>query len=153
MPKTEDTLDIMAGEIFELYRLIAIARARQPANHHDLSETEFLTLDALAKQEPLSIGEVQKQICVMPAQMSRIVRALEQQGGRAFVACSINPQDRRRIDLTLTKEGKEAYDRFRTNRLISMQAILKVLDSDDREHFMRVLRQIRTAFQDKINQV
>jgi len=137
----------MAGEIFELYRLIAIARSRQPAGHDDLSETEFLTLDALSKQQPLTIGEVQKQIGVVPAQMSRIVRSLEQQGGKGYIMCAINPEDRRRIDLELTNNGKEAYEQYRTNRLASIYTILTSLPPEDRLHFMRILGQIRKAFE------
>ena len=90
MPETQKTLDLMAAEIFELYRLIALARSRQPSGPDDLAETEFLTLDLLVREEPLTIGSVQKQIGVVPAQMSRIVRALEEQGGKGYVRCQIN---------------------------------------------------------------
>lgn len=151
LPDTQETLDKMAGEIFELYRLIAMARSRQPAGHHDLSETEFLTLDALYKDQPQTIGEVQKRVGVVPAQMSRIVRALEQRQGDPFIVCKINPADRRRIDLTLTNCGKEAYENYRSNRLASMTSILQVLEPDDRLHFMRILGQIRTAFESRLS--
>ena len=152
MPHTQKTLDLMAAEIFELYRLIALARSRQPAGPDDLAETEFLTLDLLSREQPLTIGNVQKQIGVVPAQMSRIVRALEEQGGKGYVQCQINVQDRRRIDISLTPAGKEAYEKYRTNRLSSMYAILEVLPPDDRLHFMRILEQIRLAFEDRLNQ-
>jgi DNA-binding MarR family transcriptional regulator len=150
MPGTEETLDKMAAEVFELYRLVAVARTRRPAIPEDLSETEFLTLDTLAKEQPLTIGEVQKRVGVVPAQMSRIVRALEEQGGRGYVECSINPRDRRRIDITLTDAGREAYERFRHARLESMHASLGALKTEDRLHFMRCLRRIRQAFEDQV---
>lgn len=151
MPETQKTLDLMAGEIFELYRLIALARSRQPSGPDDLAETEFLTLDLLAREQPLTIGSVQKQIGVVPAQMSRIVRALEEQGGKGYVRCQINAQDRRRIDISLTPTGKEAYEKYRSNRLGSMYAVLEVLPPDDRLHFMRILEQIRSAFEDRLS--
>lgn len=139
-------MDEMALEIFELYQLIAVARSRRPAVPDDLSETEFLTLDLLSKEQPLSIGEVQRRIGVVPAQMSRIVRALEEQGGRGYVECNINPRDRRRIDISLTPAGASAHKRYRATRLGSMHQVLRVLSPDDRECFMRILRQIRQAF-------
>ena len=151
MPDSQETLNKMAMEIFELYRLIAIARSRHPSGPDDLSETEFLTLDLLTKEQPRTIGEVQKQIGVLPAQMSRVIRALEEQGGRGYVECAINPQDRRRIDVSLTKRGQEAYDRYRTARLSSMYEILSVLIPQDRLHFMRMLRVIRDAFAHRLN--
>lgn len=146
MPDSKATLGAMANEIFELYRLIAAARSRQPSGAGSLSEVEFLTLDLLAKQQPRTIGEIQKEVGVLPAQMSRIIRALEQQGGRGYVMCKINPQDRRRIDVELTKAGTAAYDEFRASRIGSMLHILEALGTDDRTHFMRILRQLRETY-------
>lgn len=146
MPDSQETLDKMAAEIFELYRLIALARSRKPSGPDDLSEAEFLTLDLLTKQQPRTIGEIQKEIGVLPAQMSRIVRALEEQGGRGYVECKINARDRRRIDVSLTEGGAKAYETYRTVRLGSMYEILRVLAPNDRIEFMRMLGQIRDAF-------
>lgn len=151
LPDSQETLDNMAMEIFELYRLIAIARSRRPAGPDDLSETEFLTLDLLTKEQPLTIGEIQKQIGVLPAQMSRIIRALEEQGGRGYVECNINPQDRRRINVTLTDGGTTAYQTYRSARLGSMHDILLALDPEDRLHLMRILREIRIAFERRLS--
>jgi len=148
VPDSQETLDKMTMEIFELYRLIAIARTRLPAGPDDLSETEFLTLDILSKEEPLTIGQIQKRIGVLPAQMSRIIRSLESQGGgKGYVECSINAKDRRRINVTLTKDGREAFGRYRDVRLGSMRDILSVLVPADRVRFMRILDQIRGAFE------
>ena len=80
MPDDKKSLGPMVSEIFDLYRLIAAARSRRPSGPDDLSETEFITLDLLAKAESMTIGEVQKLIGVVPAQMSRIVRSWEAQG-------------------------------------------------------------------------
>lgn len=137
----------MVSEIFELYRVIAAARSRHPSGPDDLSETEFLTLDTLFKAQPLTIGEVQKRIGVVPAQMSRIVRSLEKQGGKGYVTCEINADDRRRIDLSLTDDGRDAYEKYRNMRLSSMREVLAVLAPEDRFQFMRMMRQLRTAFE------
>jgi DNA-binding MarR family transcriptional regulator len=146
MPETKETLDMMASEMFDLYLLFAIARSRAPQGPDDLSEAEFLTLDVLAKEHPLTIGDVQRRIGVLPAQMSRIVRALEEQGGRGYVECSINTEDRRRVDISLTESGKAAHARFRAARMKSMYGALEALPTDDRFHFMQMMRQIRSAF-------
>ena len=145
MPDSQATLDTMAGEIFELYQLVATARTRRPSGPDELSETEFLTLDVLSKEQPLTTGEVQKRVGVLPAQMSGIVRALEKGGGKSFVACSINSKDRRRIDIILTEEGRAAYASFRAARLASMRQILAILAGEDRMHFMRIIRLLTTG--------
>lgn len=151
MPDSQETLDKMTTEIFELYRLIAIARTRLPSGPDDLSETEFLTLDILSKEQPLTIGQIQKRIGVLPAQMSRIIRALESQGGgKGYVECNINADDRRRIDVMLTKGGRDAFEKYRNVRLGSMREILSVLLPEDRVQFMRILGEIRGSFQKRM---
>ncbi len=137
----------MVEEIFALFKVIAAARSRRPSSSSDLSETEFLAMDVLAKDGPLTIGEVQKRIGVVPAQMSRIVRSLEVEGGRGFVECKINPKDRRRIDVSLTDSGNKALGAFRQGRLASFYTVLEALDPADRTEFMRMLRCIRDTFE------
>lgn len=143
MPESRQTLEAMAEEIFELSKLVSTARSRRQTGPDDLSESEFLALDMLARHEPQTIGEIQKQIGVVPAQMSRIVRALESRAIGSYIRCSINPQDRRRIDVCLTDAGRQAHTAYRTSRLGSMLDILTSLPPDDRVHFMRIMRQIR----------
>ena len=119
MPETEQTLDRMAADIFELYQLVAMARSRRPSAPEELSETEFVVLDILKREQPLTIGEVQKRIGVLPAQMSRLVRSLEAEGGRGCLECKINTRDRRRIDVSLTETGDAAHGAYRDARLSS----------------------------------
>jgi len=150
MPDSGELLDSMVEEIFGLFKLVASARSRRDSSTGDLSETEFLALDVLSRSAPLSIGEVQKVVGVVPAQMSRVVRALEVEGGRGYVECKINPQDRRRIDLSLTESGRKAYEAYRRSRLGSFYTVLEALDPDDRADFMRMLKRIRKAFETAI---
>ena len=147
MPESRKLLDQMVEEIFALFKVIAAARSRRPSSSSDLSETEFLALDVLAKDGPLTIGEVQKRIGVVPAQMSRVIRSLEVEGGRGYVECKINPKDRRRIDVSLTDSGTKALGAFRQARLASFYIVLEALDPADRTEFMRMLKCIHNAFE------
>ena len=93
---------------------------------------------------------MQQRIGVVPAQMSRIVRSLEEQGGRGYVECKINPSDRRRVDVSLTEIGRAARRKFVDARLGSMHDILTVLSPDDRENFMRIMWSLKDAFEQKL---
>ena len=150
MPESQQTMDAMAEEMFELTKLVYTARSRQPTGPDELSEAEFLTLDLLSKEGCLTIGAIQKRVGAVPAQMSRIVRALEEQGGRGFVVCAINPQDRRRVDVSLTDAGRKAHDTYRAARLSTMYEVLRVLTPHDRLEFMRMMRQLRTTFEERL---
>ena len=136
-------LESIAGEMFELIQLGAALRLRRSAGAAELTETEFVTLDILAREQTLTIGEIQKHVGVVPAQMSRIIRSLEENRGKGYVHCEINAQDRRRVDVSLTSSGKEAYDRYRDARLASVRAVLADMPDDDRNQFRRLLGLIR----------
>ncbi len=139
-------LEVMAGEIFDLTKIASTARARaRSGNPEELTEAEFLTLDLLTQQELMCVGDIQKRIGVLPAQMSRIVRALEDKGGEAFVSCGINPVDRRKIDVNVTPKGRNAHRAYRAARLKFTVSILKDLQPEDRKQFMRILRDIRAS--------
>jgi DNA-binding MarR family transcriptional regulator len=145
--KARQTLEDLAEEIFELSTMGSSLRSRSRAGTagSQLTETEFLALDTLAKQEPLTVGAIQKGVGVLPAQMSRIVRALEDKDGGPYISCVINPDDRRRIDVSLTQAGRKAHQAYREARLGLTKEILRELSVTDREEFMRLLRMMRES--------
>jgi len=147
--QNEQNLDTLVDEIFDLTKIIYAARSRRPSGPDDLSETEFLALDLLNKHKSMTIGEIQRSVGVVPAQMSRIVRSLETQGGRGYVECSINSRDRRRVNVMLTSSGKKAYETSRSARLSSMYQILEFFSDAERADFMRLMRRIRDRFSPK----
>ncbi|RJP33777.1 MAG: MarR family transcriptional regulator [Phycisphaerales bacterium] len=143
MPDFADPdIEAMAEEVFELSNASSIARARGAGASTDLSDAEYLTLETLLKDQPLTVGEIQKRIAVQPAQMSRILRSLENRP-KSYVECRINAQDRRCVDVTVTAAGKAAHRQFRKVRLGFTAQILANLPPEDRVQFMRILRRIR----------
>lgn len=136
-------LQEFADEIFEVSKESWAAQSRTKS-HADVTETEFLALDVLAhKNEPVTVGEIQRQIGVLPAQMSRVIRALETKGDKPLVECKINAHDKRKIDVSLTPVGLDAYRGYREQKLGSLQRMLEQLNEKDRSEFMRILRLIR----------
>src|SRR5579884_3878243 len=78
----DESLNRMAEEIFGMAVATwrqRVASRREAAN--ELSESQYLTLDTLVRstttQQVLTVGELQRSIGVLPAQMSRIIRSLE----------------------------------------------------------------------------
>jgi DNA-binding MarR family transcriptional regulator len=140
-----EQLQAFADEVFELSKESWLAQSRGKSKKQpDLSETEFLALDMLAKAgRSYTVGEIQRQVGVLPAQMSRIIRSLERKGAKPLVQCRINPTDKRKIDVELTAAGREAHRLYREVKLGAIQKSLEVLAERDREEFMRLLRLIR----------
>lgn len=112
----------------------------------ELTESEFVTLDLLSKQQPLTIGDLQRAIGVLPAQMSRIIRSLEKHEKKPLITCSINPDDKRKVDVELTDAGAKLHDTIKRTRLANSVRILSQLDPHDRHEFVRIIGEIRKVF-------
>ena len=133
-------------ELFELSKHFWIAQSRSKGKEEtEITETEFLALDLLFKSESLGVGDIQRHIGVLPAQMSRIIRSLENKGDQPLITCSINPNDKRKIDVKLTQAGRETHQAYRRMKLGSIEKMLFGLSQHDRQEFMRILRTVREA--------
>jgi DNA-binding MarR family transcriptional regulator len=139
-----EQIQVMAEEVFDLAKLVWIAGgAQHQKDEYDLSESEFLTLDVLTKVQRITVGELQRSVRVLPAQMSRVIRSLERKGKRSLVSCSLNPDDKRKIDVTITDEGRQAHKAYQSAKLATSMEVLRQLDEQDRAELQRILRIIK----------
>ena len=143
---SDDSIREMALEIFELTKLSWIARNKsKDKSEYDLGELEFLALDQLTRQEPQSVGQIQRHIGILPAQMSRVIRSLESKYDKPLIRCGINPNDKRKIDVHLTSAGRKALQTNLTSRIEQTSSIILDLPQNDRAEFIRILRSIRNT--------
>jgi len=134
----------MADELFQMQTLSAATRSRsRKKGAADLTETEFLTLDLLTRNKSMTVGEIQRQIGILPAQMSRVVRALEKRPGGPLIKCGINRTDKRKVDVAITSSGRQLQRNYKQIRIDGMMDFLEVLDRNDCREFMRICRIIR----------
>ena len=134
-------VETVALEIFELTKQIWLqAHRRRPEKAYDVSESEFLSLDALQTHGPMTVGDLQRRVQVLPAQMSRIIRNLETKYDEALVNCAINAEDKRKINVQITSRGAEAADQFRHNKIEQTANSLRVLSDDDLRQLLRIVR-------------
>ncbi|MGN6368204.1 MAG: MarR family winged helix-turn-helix transcriptional regulator [Phycisphaerae bacterium] len=133
----------MAEEVFA----IAVSTWKQrlaARSSAELSESQYLTLDLILRAESIpTVGELQRAIGVLPAQMSRIIRSLETGFDKPLIHCQLNPADKRRIDVHATDEGRKTYRDFRNARLAKTRDTLQFLSPADRQEFVRICRLIR----------
>ena len=147
MPTLQEAEQLQAfvDETFELSKDLWAAQNRQKSREQaELTESEFLSLDALVKSPTaLTVGDIQRQIGVLPAQMSRIIRALEHKGAEPLISCKINPTDKRKVDVEIAAAGRRAHQDYRQLKLGGIQKMFMSLPESDREDFLRILRLIR----------
>jgi len=109
----------------------------------DLKEMEFLTLAILRQHDTMIVGEIQRILGVLPAQMSRIIRSLE---GRTpgLISCQINAHDKRKIDVHLTEAGARELADYVEPRVQLIVELLARLTEEERDSLSRLLDRLST---------
>src|SRR6266852_2904112 len=95
---TGHRVEDIAQDLFEVVTQICLSSLRGRRRSGDLKEVEFLTLSILHAQGTMIVGDIQRLLGVLPAQMSRVIRSLENRE-RPLILCRINSRDKRKIDV------------------------------------------------------
>jgi DNA-binding MarR family transcriptional regulator len=132
----------LSHDLFDLVTWFCLSAPRGRRRSGDLREIEFLTLSLLHQREPLIVGDIQRQLGVLPAQMSRIIRALETRE-RPLISCRINAQDKRKIDVALTPAGRAAFQEHQASRVRTIASLLGSLSPDDLDELHRLVGQLQ----------
>jgi DNA-binding MarR family transcriptional regulator len=133
-PRVEE----IAHELFEVVTQICLSALRGRRRAGDLKEVEFLTLSILHARTTMIVGDIQRLLGILPAQMSRVIRALENRE-RPFISCQINPRDKRKIDVCLTPMGEKILQDYRDVRVGRIVELLRNLPDEEQEDLVRLL--------------
>lgn len=125
--------------ITQLMLTLPLGRRRSTA---DLKELEFLTLALLERRQTMIVGDLHRLLGVLPAQMSRIIRSLENRDP-PLIACQINPADKRKIDVHLTAAGEHALEDYSSPRIVAIADLLAQLTEDERDEFSHLLERLQ----------
>jgi DNA-binding MarR family transcriptional regulator len=131
----------IAQDLLEVATQVCVSTARGRRRHGDLRELEYLALATLQSQQPMIVGDIQRLLGVLPAQMSRIIRALEAREP-ALISCQINSQDKRKIDVCLTPAGEKALWDYREARLGPIVTRLRALSEDEQDELTRLVHKL-----------
>lgn len=134
----------LAHQIFSVVTQFCLGLPRARRRPGDLKDLEFLALQLLDAHGTMIVGEIQRLLGVLPAQMSRIIRSLEGRD-RPLIACRINPQDKRKIDVHLTSAGQKALHEYQSLRIHGIAHLLVGLNEQELENIGQVLEKIQTA--------
>jgi len=145
---TTDRVEDIAHELFQVVTQICLSTLRGRRRAGDLKEVEFLTLSLLQDHGTMIVGDIQRVLSVLPAQMSRVIRSLENRE-RPLIACSINPRDKRKIDVELTNHGEKALLDYQGKRVGRIVERLNSLPEDDQEDLIRALNKLHELLEAK----
>ena len=135
---TPPRLEDVAHELFDVVTQICLSTLRGRRRLGGLKEVEFLTLAILQANRTMIVGDIQRLLGTLPAQMSRIIRSLENRE-LPLIECRINPRDKRKIDVCLTPAGEKALLEYRGVRVGRIVEMLRNLPDDEQEDLIRLL--------------
>jgi DNA-binding MarR family transcriptional regulator len=135
---TSHRVEDIAHELFQVVTQICLSTLRGRRRAGDLKEVEFLTLSLLQAHGTMIVGDIQRVLGVLPAQMSRVIRALENRE-RPLIHCRINARDKRKIDVDLTNHGEKALLDYQDKRVGRIVEQLSLLTDDDQDELVRAL--------------
>jgi DNA-binding MarR family transcriptional regulator len=139
---TGDRLEEIAHNLFEVFTQLCLGALRGLRRVGDLKEVEYLTLSILQDHGTMIVGDIQRLLGVLPAQMSRVIRSLEDRD-RPLITCRINPSDKRKIDVCMTTAGEKALLDYRAVRVTRIGELLRNLSEEDQEELTRVLDRLQ----------
>jgi DNA-binding MarR family transcriptional regulator len=135
-------LEEIAQDLFDVITHLFLVTPRNRRRGGDLKEIEYLTLAILHDRGTMIVGDIQRILGVLPAQMSRVIRSLENRDA-PFIACRINSHDKRKIDVDLTEAGQKAFLDYQAVRVGRIAELLHDLSDEDQENLVRLLDKIR----------
>ena len=136
----------IAQDLFEVVTQICLSTLRGRRRNGHLKEVEFLTLSILHSHGTMIVGDIQRLLGVLPAQMSRIIRSLENRT-QPLIQCRINARDKRKIDVVLTEAGEKALLIYQGERVGRIVERLHNLSDEDQEDLLRLLHKLHAILQ------
>jgi DNA-binding MarR family transcriptional regulator len=131
----------LAQDLCEVVTHLSLTAPRGRRRAGDLKEIEFLTLALIHDHGTMIVGDIQRQLGVLPAQMSRVLRSLEMRD-RPLVGCRINRTDKRKIDVCLTAAGERALNDYQAARLRRIVEAVADLSEEEQEDLSRLLHRL-----------
>jgi DNA-binding MarR family transcriptional regulator len=138
---TGHRLEDLANELFQVVTQICLSTLRGRRRAGDLKEVEFLTLSLLHDNGTMIVGDIQRLLGILPAQMSRVIRSLENRD-RPLIQCRINTRDKRKIDVVLTGTGEKILLDYQNKRVRRIAEQIQNLSDEDHDDLLRMLHKL-----------
>ena len=140
------SLNDCARQVLETVPLVMCTVRTEMRRHcaADLSVPQFRTLNFLSRQEGASLSQVAAFIGLTLPSMSVLVNGLVE---RELLVRETDPDDRRRVSLTLTPRGQSVLKETRSATQAALAESLAVLSEQERAEMVHALQVLRRVFE------
>jgi DNA-binding MarR family transcriptional regulator len=115
------------------------ANMAEELREYDLSTAKMRTLAVLSVSASLTINELSVFAVIEQSTMSRTLDALEEQG---YIRRTPRPEDMRIRDVSITEEGRAAFESFWPTMYDSLLQMFDGIDEEEYRAFTSVLHKI-----------
>ena len=130
----------IAEEISVLMPVIARRILLQFFQSVHITQTQIFTITILFEQAPCRLSELSKKMNISAPTVTGIIDRLER---LSYVQRIPDQNDRRAINVRLTKKGVKIAKKLRFTLKEKWQDLLSKLPPDDRENYLKILRKIQ----------
>lgn len=109
-------------------------------NEGKVSYPQFFLLTYLASEEFLSMSSIAQKMGHSTAAATGMIDKLQEMG---YLTRTNAAKDRRKIMVTITKEGRQLVDRMRKNIVRDLSALMAEADTDSRQTIQATERSIK----------
>lgn len=139
------------NELRVLYALRQIIRradvdSRRLSADHEITGPQLLALTTVANDRDITAKDISERIHVSPSTVVGVLDRLEQ---RDLIQRRRSEQDRRRVLVNATAEGRKLVDRVRYPMLESIQDVLEELPQRRRDELAGALERLVEKLQEK----
>jgi DNA-binding MarR family transcriptional regulator len=135
----------IAHKLFDIFTQLRLSTFPVRWGLVDITEAEFLTLVILKNNGTMIVGNIQRILGVLPAQMSRIINSLEKRE-HPLIQCLINTGDKRKIDVCLTTFGEQSISEYQSARVGLIAKSLQNLSGEHYEDVIEALNKLSGCF-------
>ena len=118
-------------------------RRRMRAQHKGLSIPQFRALYMIQSQPAANLSAVAEHLGASLPTVSRLIGGLE---GKGLLTRSGCRDDRRQLELVITRQGAAVLDRARAATLAKMREEMATLKDEQRKLITRAMRLLRRVF-------
>ena len=121
-------------------REATMAFFRPALNAHDLTEQQWRVIRILRQQGELESHQLAELACILKPSMSGVLKRLERDG---IVARRKSPEDQRRVFISLTKAGQQAFLAMSEEMTRNYDKILAQFGEDKLQQLMQLLDEMK----------
>ncbi len=105
----------------------------------DLSLEEFMVLDLILESDGCSMKDIVNGLTIAASTATGVVDRLVSRG---LVERHHSERDRRKVIIELTRTGRQAHERFRSEALASVEDSVRHLSDDDIRSLIRIMKKV-----------